>query len=256
MPVAESLFARQGYGGELHEPGVGWQLLGNGHRAYSVVLLRFYRPDSLSPFGNGGLNAYAYCGGEPINRMDPSGRAFHWITMGVAVVGLGTVAGAGAFYAAGNEAVAEAVASVGMGIGVAALGLLPAVFGSVSRRRLEYRAPIGRPPAAPMPAAIAPTPRLPMPRSRQLRRPRVNLTADRFSRPAAPSAASRSPRLLRDRSAPAARGRPYPRMRPPEEPAPDYMKRVRFNEIVRELEYDPGSYSGSDSASDAGSDIR
>ncbi|KPZ22499.1 RHS repeat-associated core domain-containing protein, partial [Pseudomonas syringae group genomosp. 3] len=33
-------------------------------------------PDSLSPFGKGGLNAYAYCAGDPVNRSDPSGHGF------------------------------------------------------------------------------------------------------------------------------------------------------------------------------------
>lgn len=47
--------------------------LGNGHRFYSPHLRRFIRPDSISPFGRGGINAYAYCEGDPINRMDPSG---------------------------------------------------------------------------------------------------------------------------------------------------------------------------------------
>ncbi|MNE25221.1 hypothetical protein D3C80_1185430 [compost metagenome] len=48
--------------------------LGNGHRFYSPRLRRFIRPDSLSPFGKGGLNAYAYCQGDPVNFVDPSGR--------------------------------------------------------------------------------------------------------------------------------------------------------------------------------------
>ncbi|MQU63994.1 hypothetical protein GHO25_12730 [Pseudomonas sp. FSL R10-1350] len=50
-------------------------ILGNGHRAYSPVLMRFNTPDNLSPFDKGGLNAYAYCLNDPINRSDPSGAA-------------------------------------------------------------------------------------------------------------------------------------------------------------------------------------
>ncbi|WP_409262888.1 RHS repeat-associated core domain-containing protein [Pseudomonas putida] len=49
--------------------------LGNGRRTYNPVLMRFHSADSLSPFSEGGLNAYAYCGGDPINRVDPSGAA-------------------------------------------------------------------------------------------------------------------------------------------------------------------------------------
>ncbi|NLA01594.1 hypothetical protein GTA07_14335 [Rhodococcus hoagii] len=39
------------------------------------TLMRFSAPDSLSPFNEGGLNAYAYCGCDPINHEDPSGHA-------------------------------------------------------------------------------------------------------------------------------------------------------------------------------------
>ncbi|WP_231867459.1 RHS repeat-associated core domain-containing protein [Pseudomonas sp. CCOS 191] len=48
--------------------------LGNGHRRYNPVLMRFHEPDALSPFGKGGINVYAYCGADPINRNDPTGR--------------------------------------------------------------------------------------------------------------------------------------------------------------------------------------
>ncbi|WP_049870484.1 RHS repeat-associated core domain-containing protein [Pseudomonas cremoricolorata] len=49
-------------------------LLGNGHRLYSPRLMRFHSPDTLSPFARGGLNAYSYCGADPVNRVDPSGK--------------------------------------------------------------------------------------------------------------------------------------------------------------------------------------
>lgn len=48
--------------------------LGNGYRAYSPLLRRFISPDSMSPFQAGGINAYAYCGADPINNSDPSGH--------------------------------------------------------------------------------------------------------------------------------------------------------------------------------------
>lgn len=54
----------------------GHYLLGNGYRAYNPVLMRFNRPDNLNPFGEGGLNAYAYCAGDPVNRSDPTGHIF------------------------------------------------------------------------------------------------------------------------------------------------------------------------------------
>ncbi|RMP11093.1 hypothetical protein ALQ08_01313 [Pseudomonas syringae pv. delphinii] len=63
-----------GFTGERVDPVTGHYLLGNGYRAFNPVLMRFNSPDSLSPFGEGGLNAYGYCEGNPINRVDPSGH--------------------------------------------------------------------------------------------------------------------------------------------------------------------------------------
>lgn len=50
--------------------------LGNGHRYYRPALMRFLSPDALSPFGRGGVNTYAYCQGDPVNRSDPTGGAW------------------------------------------------------------------------------------------------------------------------------------------------------------------------------------
>ncbi|HDS1820294.1 TPA: RHS repeat-associated core domain-containing protein [Pseudomonas putida] len=49
-------------------------LLGNGHRLFNPGLMRFHSADGFSPFEEGGINAYAYCANDPINRSDPSGR--------------------------------------------------------------------------------------------------------------------------------------------------------------------------------------
>ncbi|EPN14043.1 hypothetical protein A249_09202 [Pseudomonas syringae pv. actinidiae ICMP 18804] len=69
-----------GFTGQRVDPVTGHYLLGNGYRAFNPVLMRFNSPDSLSPFGEGGLNAYAYCEGDPVNGVDPSGhvRWFFW----------------------------------------------------------------------------------------------------------------------------------------------------------------------------------
>ncbi|NBB59607.1 hypothetical protein GVN18_10000 [Pseudomonas sp. ODNR1LW] len=63
-----------GFNGQMREAQIGWYLLGNGYRAYNPVLMRFHSPDSWSPFGEGGLNVYMYCGGEPVMGSDPTGH--------------------------------------------------------------------------------------------------------------------------------------------------------------------------------------
>ncbi|MGM3217285.1 RHS repeat-associated core domain-containing protein [Pseudomonas sp. PhalM4] len=50
-------------------------LLGNGKRAYQTGTMRFHSPDVFSPFGRGGLNAYAYCTGDPVNKVDRDGHS-------------------------------------------------------------------------------------------------------------------------------------------------------------------------------------
>jgi len=68
------LLSLLGYNGERPDPVTGHYHLGNGYRQFNPVLMRFNSPDSWSPFGGGGLNAYGYCGGNPPNLIDPSGR--------------------------------------------------------------------------------------------------------------------------------------------------------------------------------------
>ncbi|NWL22878.1 RHS repeat-associated core domain-containing protein [Pseudomonas umsongensis] len=69
------LLSLLGFNGERPDRVTGHYLLGNGYRAFNPVLMRFNSPDSWSPFGKGGLNPYAYCVGDPINRYDPNGHA-------------------------------------------------------------------------------------------------------------------------------------------------------------------------------------
>lgn len=45
-------------------------------RTYSPTLRRFLSADSASPIGDGGPNRYAYCAGDPVNRVDPSGSSW------------------------------------------------------------------------------------------------------------------------------------------------------------------------------------
>ncbi|KAA8693427.1 RHS protein [Pseudomonas cannabina] len=70
----QALHQLPGFNGERPDPLTGHYLLGNGYRAYNPVLMRFNSPDSLSPFGKGGINAYGYCAGDPVNRSDPTGH--------------------------------------------------------------------------------------------------------------------------------------------------------------------------------------
>jgi RHS repeat-associated protein len=62
-----------GFNGEPLDKFSGSYHLGQGHRAYNHSLMRFSSPDRLSPFDRGGVNAYAYCVGDPVNRSDPTG---------------------------------------------------------------------------------------------------------------------------------------------------------------------------------------
>jgi len=68
--------AETGFTGQICEPELNWYLLGNGHRGYNPALMRFSSPDHLSPFGKGGVNAYMYCQGNPVNYADPRGTSF------------------------------------------------------------------------------------------------------------------------------------------------------------------------------------
>ncbi|CAI8781917.1 F-box domain-containing protein [Pseudomonas sp. IT-P258] len=73
-PAESGLLSLLGFNGERPDPVTGCYLLGNGYRAFNPVLMRFNSPDSWSPFGEGGLNGYAYCVGDPVNQVDPTGH--------------------------------------------------------------------------------------------------------------------------------------------------------------------------------------
>ncbi|WP_372490369.1 RHS repeat-associated core domain-containing protein [Pseudomonas sp. WHRI 8519] len=64
-----------GFNGEHLLAHTSLYILGSGYRAFNPSLLRFYSADSLSPFGDGGINSYAYCSGDPVNQIDPTGHA-------------------------------------------------------------------------------------------------------------------------------------------------------------------------------------
>ena len=133
-----------GFNGELPDPVTGHYLLGNGHRAYNPVLMRFNSPDRLSPFSAGGINAYAYCKGDPVNRVDPSGRLPLNAILSIALASLslahvinGAVPGIGFWSALKNlknkplsVAALAKVAGTGVGLTASVVGLSRQVVAS------------------------------------------------------------------------------------------------------------------------------
>ncbi|WP_411562640.1 RHS repeat-associated core domain-containing protein [Pseudomonas shirazensis] len=119
-----------GYAGERREPLTGWYIPG-GYRPYDPLVMGFLSPDSESPFGRGGLNPYTYCGGDPVNRIDPDGHAWwKWLVAGVGLV-LGAVAVVASFGTAAPAVAAIAAGGIGAltasgasAIGAAALGAI------------------------------------------------------------------------------------------------------------------------------------
>ena len=78
---------RPGYNGERFDTQMSAYHLGNGYRTYHPGLMRFNAPDNLSPFGAGGVNPYAYCIGDPINHIDPSGhKAWQIVVLSISVL--------------------------------------------------------------------------------------------------------------------------------------------------------------------------
>lgn len=75
----EGLTSLIGFAGERRSALPAGYFLGNGYRFFTVALMRFNSPDNLSPFGGGGINAYAYCAGDPVNRTDPSGHIPYYV---------------------------------------------------------------------------------------------------------------------------------------------------------------------------------
>ncbi len=94
-------------------------------RTYDPRLMVFFSADPLAPFDEGGLNSYAYCAGNPINLIDPSGlfpKWLSWVLTGVALA---------------LSVVAFKVAVVGLAVAlnsktITALGLAGKVLGVVA----------------------------------------------------------------------------------------------------------------------------
>ncbi|AZE98497.1 hypothetical protein C4J95_1019 [Pseudomonas orientalis] len=67
------------FNGQRLDAAVNLYFLGNGQRVYDPDLMIFLQADPLSPFDEGGFNGYAYCAGNPVNMMDPSGLFPEWL---------------------------------------------------------------------------------------------------------------------------------------------------------------------------------
>ncbi|WP_338523185.1 RHS repeat-associated core domain-containing protein [Pseudomonas batumici] len=122
--AGEAASATLGFNGELREDVNECYLLGNGYRVYSPGLMRFQSPDSISPFEQGGVNAYAYCGGDPVNRTDPSGH-FSFTAIGslLALIGGGLIVSSFAVKGKGTKTVLASVGGVMLFAGLGAIGM-------------------------------------------------------------------------------------------------------------------------------------
>lgn len=102
-----------GFNGETLDPVTGNYMLGNGYRGYNPFLMRFMSQDSLSPFSDAGINAYQYCNGDPINRIDPSGH-LDGLKLGLGIFAVLTgIAGAIAAPFTGGTSIAIATGIIG-----------------------------------------------------------------------------------------------------------------------------------------------
>ncbi|MGG5290645.1 RHS repeat domain-containing protein [Pseudomonas shirazensis] len=142
-PTEEQAGSPYGFAGERREPLTGWYMAG-GFRPYDPVLMMFIAPDSLSksPFGQGGVNPYSYCAGDPVNRIDPDGQSWWpWLIAGFGIVSgfativasFGAAAPAGAaIIAATNVGVASLTVTQAVAIGVAALSAVSISTGAAA----------------------------------------------------------------------------------------------------------------------------
>ncbi|WP_256589694.1 RHS repeat-associated core domain-containing protein [Pseudomonas sp. LLC-1] len=109
------------FNGEPLDTATGCYLPGNGYRLFSPTLRRFCSVDSLSPFEQGGLNAYAYCAGDPVNNTDPTGHFPHrtiWIALSAISLATSVVAGiAGIVTKSETAQIISAIATAGIFLG-------------------------------------------------------------------------------------------------------------------------------------------
>lgn len=102
-----------------------WYHLGNGARSYDPVSQRFLRLDPHSPFGRGGINAYAFCSGDPVNRRDPSG----YYVLGTTTDITGYIANATGILASLAGIILNFMSGGTLALIIASVGLVVAVTG-------------------------------------------------------------------------------------------------------------------------------
>ena len=105
------------YRGYYYDTDLGLYYLGS--RYYDIDTGRFINADNQLSTGSDltGMNLFAYCGNNPVNRIDPTGEAWwHW-ALGAAVVAVAAVATV--VTCGGFAAAATAVCMVGSGVAAA-----------------------------------------------------------------------------------------------------------------------------------------
>jgi RHS repeat-associated protein len=135
-----------GFNGEVRDEVSGWYLLGLGYRAYNPTLMRFHSPDSLSPFGAGGINPYMYCAGDPINFVDPTGhanRGVSWMgVLGGVLSAIGIVLTIAAVVVAppvGAAAILATTATTGIGVGFGGYGIAEGVMATTATKSADRK---------------------------------------------------------------------------------------------------------------------
>jgi len=88
--------------------------------------MRFHSPDKFSPFNAGGINAYIYCIGDPVNLSDPTGNFPIWARIAGGLFAVGAVTGVASAFTEGDTR------SALIGVTAAAFGIGAGVIGSKS----------------------------------------------------------------------------------------------------------------------------
>lgn len=119
--------SRWGFSGEASEVDCDLYVLGG--RIYCPALRRFLSADPVSPMRAGGMHRYAYCGGDPIQRIDPGGNTWlDWLSSGLGLLGAiaGTVMSAIALVGSGGLAT-PAIVALGAALALDAVSVVAEV---------------------------------------------------------------------------------------------------------------------------------